>query len=81
MGPDPVFAGPAQPTIAEGVKRCVFALVLVVLLTKLLDDDLELVVRQRWDDILEVVLKNQVVPGTRVRFLEVCADREERVVP
>ena len=80
VGPDPKFAGPAQAAVAKAVEGRVLALVLVVFLVKLLDDDLHFVVGQRWGDVLEVVLNELIFPLGRGGLLEVQADVEDGVV-
>ena len=80
VGPDPKLAGPAQPAVAKAVERRIFALVLVVLLAHLLDENLHLIVGQGRRDNLLVVLHHLVFPARRVDALEVDADVEHAVV-
>ena len=80
MGPDPVFACPAKAAVAKAVERGVLALVAVVFLVQLLDQNLDFVVGQRRRYVLEVVLYQGVVPVYGDDFLEVDADVEECVV-
>ncbi len=62
MGPDPVFACPAKAAVAKAVERCVLALVAIVFLVQLLDQNLDFVVGQRRRYVLEVVFYQGVVP-------------------
>ena len=80
MGPDPVFACPAQAAVAKAVERRVLALVAVVFLVQLLDQDLDLVVGQRRCNVFQVVLHQGVVPVDWNHLLEVDADVEECIV-
>ena len=75
-----MLACPAQAAVAKAVERRVLALVLVVLLVQLLDQDLNFVVGQRRRDVLHVVLHQRVIPVDGDDLLEVDADVEQRVV-
>jgi hypothetical protein len=63
---DAELARTTESRIAKTVERGVLAFILIVLLARLFDDELNLIVRERWRDILKVVLHHLVFPRTRV---------------